>query len=200
MPKDRVPVSPVGRAGRALPGEEGGNRGMTPHGCRRSWRWLHVEYSDAAASVLRDSLKGRGSCVQPPFEQSPRSKSKVLTWLPSMAENPWESASTLVEWFQLMLVDVTTFPSAGTGSPFPVQKGCIGSLEAVGTQEVDTVGLVVWCGTVTWEAQGPNGGPTEVPLLFNVEHWSPCKGCRKVPATTYIESTAEMSRQRGHPQ
>lgn len=52
MPKDRVPISPVARAGRALPGEEGGNRGMTPHGCGRSWRWLHVEYSDPAASIL----------------------------------------------------------------------------------------------------------------------------------------------------
>lgn len=88
-----------------------------------------------------------------------------------MAENPWETASTLVEWFQLMLMDVTSFPSAGTGSPFTMQKGCIGSLEAVGTREVRTGGLVVWCGTVTWETQVClNGDPTEARLLFNVEH------------------------------
>lgn len=88
-----------------------------------------------------------------------------------MAENPWETASTLVDWFQLMLMDVTGFPSAGTGSPFPMQKGCIWSLEAVGTQEVCTVGFVAWCGTVTWETQAClNGDPTEAQLPFNVEH------------------------------
>lgn len=41
----------------------------------------------------------------------------------------------------------------------------------MGTQEVHTVGLVVWGGTVTWETQAClNGDPTEARLPFNVEH------------------------------